>query len=82
MSNVAEKEFNQINVKERKPRVLAGVALEADVMKRLARQLERLPTIQARLRMADFVAKAAAEGKVDVVAKVQNNGQLGFGIPE
>lgn len=60
-----------------------GMALECDVLRKMAHQLGRLPTTAAKLRAAEFVAKAAAEGKVEIAETLRPNGQPDlFGLGE
>lgn len=67
-------------VKKREPRKFDDIGLRADVMRKMAHQLGRLPTREAKLNMAEFVAKVAAEDKVAEVKQSDKNGQHGLGL--
>lgn len=65
---------------EKKAHTYDAIGLKADVLRKMAHQLGRLPTREAKLNMAEFVAKVAAEDKVGEVKQSDKNGQHGLGL--
>lgn len=49
---------------------MTGMQLEMDVMKKMAKQLGRLSTTHARLRVAEYVTQKAAEDNTETLASV------------
>ena len=67
---------------ERKPRELKGMALETDIIKKIAHQISRLPPgSSAGERIIQYVQKAVAEQTVGTVASMNKDGQTGL-FPE
>lgn len=66
--------------KKEKTRKFDGISLECDVLRKVAHQLDRLPTVAAKLRLAEFVVQAAAEDKTSVMKSGTPTGQLGLSV--
>lgn len=65
---------------------MSGMQLELDVMKKMAKQLARLPNTHSRLRAAEYVTQTAAEDNTaalaSVVTKKNGIGQTQFSATE
>lgn len=67
---------------ERKPRELKGMALETDIIKKIAHQISRLPKgSTAGERIIQYVQQAVWENKISTVASTEKDGQQGL-FPE
>lgn len=79
---MGERDTDATELKPRGPK-FEGMALEMDVMKKIAHQLDRLPKDgTAHVRVVDFVRQAVADRKLGAirngVTQGPEAGQLGF----